>query len=156
MTDETYTIERSTTIEAPPERIYSEIVDFHQWTNWSPWEGGDPKLKRNYSGAESGTGAVYSWSGNRKSGLGRMEITKANEPYEVQIDLAFIKPFRARNDIRFAIVPEGSGSRVTWTMTGKQTLMTKMMAFFTTMDKVVGPDFERGLAQLKTRSEAPD
>lgn len=153
MADATYTVERSLTIDAPPSRIYEEIADFHQWTHWSPWEGLDPQLERTYSGAESGTGAVYEWSGNRKAGQGRMEITDATEPSRVQIDLVFEKPWKARNDTVLTIQPEGSGSRVTWLMTGKKTFIIKVMGIFKSMDKLLGPDFEKGLADLKATTE---
>lgn len=155
MADNTYTVERSTTIDAPPERIYEQVADFHNWTGWSPWEDIDPALKRSYSGSESGTGAVYAWSGNRKAGQGRMTILDATAPSRVQIDLEFEKPFKARNDTVFAIQPEGAGSRVTWSMTGKKTLVTKVMGVFKSMDKMVGPDFEKGLTRLKAATEIP-
>jgi hypothetical protein len=153
MTDNVYTVERFATIDAPPARVYSEIVDFRNWTKWSPWEGIDPTLTRTYSGAESGTGAVYAWSGNRKAGQGRMAITGTTEYSSVQIDLVFEKPFKARNATLFTIHPEGSGCRVTWSMTGKKTVMTRAMGIFKSMDKMVGPDFEKGLLQLKTTIE---
>jgi len=153
MADDTYTVERSTTIDAPPARVYSQVADFHNWTRWSPWEGIDPDLERTYSGAESGTGAVYRWSGNRRAGRGRMQITDAAEPSKVQIDLVFEKPWKARNDTVFTIRPEGSGSRVTWSMTGKKTLMTKAMGLVKSMDAFLGPDFESGLAKLKVTAE---
>jgi len=133
MANDTYDVERSVTIEAPPARIYDQIANFHNWTNWSPWEDRDPELHRTYSGAESGTGAVYGWSGNRKAGQGRMEITEATAPERVEIDLVFEKPWKARNRTWFTIAPQGSGSRVTWSMTGKNTLMTKVMGIFKTM-----------------------
>ena len=155
MTDDTYSLQRSVTIDAPPARTYEQIANFHNWTNWSPWEAVDPELKRTYSGAESGTGAVYSWSGNRKAGQGRMEITDATGPSRVQIDLVFEKPWKARNDTVFTIEPQGSGSRVTWSMTGKNTLVTKVMGIFKSMDKLLGPDFEKGLARLKVTTEKP-
>ena len=155
MAEDTYTVERSQTIDAPPTRVYAQIADFHNWTSWSPWEDVDPDLERTYSGAESGTGAVYAWSGNRKAGQGRMEITHAIEPSSVQIDLQFEKPWKARNDTVFSIQPEGSGSRVIWSMTGKKTLMTKVMGIFTSMEKLLGPDFEKGLARLKATAEGP-
>jgi hypothetical protein len=155
MADDTYTVERSAKIDAPPARIYEQIANFHNWTNWSPWEGLDPDLQRTYSGAESGTGAAYGWSGNRKAGQGQMAIVDATEPSKIQIDLVFEKPFKARNDTLFTIVPEGSGSRVTWTITGKKSLMTKAMGIFTSMDKMLGPDFEKGLAGLKATTEQP-
>jgi uncharacterized protein YndB with AHSA1/START domain len=155
MAGDTYTVERSVTVQAPPERVYPHVVDFRNWPAWSPWEDVDPDLDRTYSGADAGTGAVYAWSGNRKAGRGRMEITEAVEPSLVRIDLRFEKPFKARNDTRFTITPDGSGSRVTWTMTGTKTLMTKAMGVFTSMDKLLGPDFEKGLARLKVAAEAP-
>ena len=153
MAADTYTVVRSTTIDAPPDRVYGEISDFHRWASWSPWEDIDPALNRSYSGAQSGTGAVYQWSGNRRAGQGRMEIVEATEPSQVRIDLVFEKPFKARNDTDFAIVPEGSGSRVTWTMSGKRTIATRMIGLFKSMDAFLGPDFERGLARLKATAE---
>lgn len=155
MADQTYTVERSASIDAAPERVYDQIADFHSWTQWSPWEDVDPALKRTYSGAESGQGATYAWSGNRKAGQGRMQITAATKPSTVAIDLVFEKPFKARNDTVFTIVPEGSGSRVTWSMTGQRTLVTKVMGVFKSMDAFLGPDFEKGLARLKVAAERP-
>lgn len=155
MANDTYEVERSVTIEAPPARIYEQIANFHNWTSWSPWEDRDPELRRTYSGPESGTGAVYVWSGNRKAGQGRMEITAATEPQSVQIALVFEKPWKARNGTVFTIAPQGSGSRVIWSMTGANTLMTKVMGIFKTMDKFLGPDFEKGLARLKATTEKP-
>ncbi len=155
MADDSYRVERSVTIVAPPERIYEQLVDFHNWPNWSPWEDLDPELQRTYSGAESGTGAVYAWSGNRKAGQGWMEITEATAPSRVAIDLVFEKPFKARNDTAFTISEEGARSVVHWTMRGQKTFMTKVMGLFTSMDKMVGPDFEKGLARLKATTETP-
>jgi hypothetical protein len=150
---DTYTVERSALIEATPEQVYPKIADFHEWQAWSPWEGMDPDQQRTYSGADSGSGAVYSWSGNRKVGEGRMEITHANEASRVEIALDFIKPFKSSNTTSFSLQPEGAGTRVDWSMTGPKTLMTKVMGIFKSMDKMIGPDFERGLAQLKSQVE---
>lgn len=155
MADDTYRVERSITIDAPPARVYEQIADFHHWRNWSPWEDIDPEQKHTYSGAASGTGAVYTWSGNRKVGQGRMEITNATEPSKVDVDLLFERPWKARNDAVFSIEPAGSGSRVTWSITGKKTFMTRLMGLFKSMDKMLGPDFEKGLARLKAAVEAP-
>lgn len=153
MPDDTYTVERSTTIDAPPERIYPHVADFHRWRDWSPWEGVDPDLRRTYSGSDAGRGAVYEWAGNRRAGEGRMEIVDAAEPTRVGLDLQFLKPFKARNETVFDIRPEGSGSRVTWTMTGRRALVTKIVGIFRSMDAMIGPDFERGLASLKSTVE---
>lgn len=151
---DTYTVARSTSIEATPSRVYEQIADFHKWTAWSPWEDLDPGLRRSYSGPQAGTGAGYGWSGNRKAGQGSMHIVEAVEPSRVRIDLLFEKPWKARNDTELRIEPEGSGSRVIWTMTGKKTLVTRIMSIFKSMDALVGPDFEKGLARLKTVSES--
>jgi uncharacterized protein YndB with AHSA1/START domain len=153
MGDDTYNVRRSVTIDAPPARIYDQIANFRKWPSWSPWEDIDPELKRDYSGAESGTGAVYAWSGNRKAGQGRMEITDGTPPSRVQIDLVFEKPWKARNDTFFTIEPQGAGSLVTWSITGKNTVMTKVMGIFKSMDKFLGPDFEKGLSRLKATAE---
>jgi hypothetical protein len=135
--------------------VYEQIADFHRWTAWSPWEDVDPAMRREYSGGESGVGAVYAWAGNSKAGAGRMTIVEATEPSRVRIDLAFDKPFKARNDTRFSIEPDGAGSRVTWTMTGRKTLGVRLMSLVKPMDAMVGPDFEKGLTKLRAVVEAP-
>jgi hypothetical protein len=152
---DTYTVQRSTVIDAPAAQIYPQIADFHGWRVWSPWEDIDPDLRRTYSGADSGTGAAYTWSGNRKAGQGRMEITEGVEPSKISIDLSFEKPFKARNVTVFTLRPEGSGTVVTWTITGKRSFMIKVMGVFVSMDKFLGPDFEKGLTRLKTAIELP-
>ncbi len=150
MSTDTYTVERSATIAAPPERIYQQVVDFHHWQRWSPWEDVDPGMDRSYSGPESGPGAAYAWAGNRKAGQGRMRILSVQEPTEVAVDLEFDKPFKSHNTFAFVLSPEGPDrTHVRWVMTGPRTLATKVMGLFTSMDKMVGPDFERGLARLK-------
>jgi uncharacterized protein YndB with AHSA1/START domain len=151
---DTWTVERSTTIAAPAERIYEQLADFHQWRSWSPWEDLDPALQRDYSGPESGTGAVYRWSGNRKAGAGRMEIVRAVAGERVDIDLEFLKPFKARNDTSFVLTPRGESTDVLWTMTGKKTFAMKAMSMFGGMDKMIGPDFEKGLGRLRSVTEA--
>jgi hypothetical protein len=153
MAGDTYTVVRSTTMEAPPERIYDQIADFRNWRNWSPWEEVDPQLRRTYSGSSTGTGAVYNWAGNRRAGQGRMQISEAVEPSEVRIDLQFEKPWKSNNNTVFTLEPAGSVVRVTWSMTGRKTLMTKVMGVFKSMEDFIGPDFERGLATLKSVAE---
>jgi uncharacterized protein YndB with AHSA1/START domain len=156
MNSSSYTVERAATIAADPQQIYDRIADFHQWADWSPWEDLDPDQQRTFSGAASGPGATYAWSGNRKAGRGRMEIISAQPPSEVRVALEFEKPFKSSNTIEFSLTPEGAGrTRVRWTMTGPKTLMTKAMGLFTSMDKMIGPDFEKGLARLKDAVEAP-
>ncbi|HET9871249.1 MAG TPA: SRPBCC family protein [Propionibacteriaceae bacterium] len=154
MADSSYTVERSIDIHASPVHIYDEVSDFHQWPRWSPWEDVDPAMKRTYAGAQTGTGSIYHWSGNRKAGQGTMEILESVEPSRVRIGLQFEKPFKARNEIIFTIRPAVAGAHVTWTMTGQKTLMTKVMGLFTSMDKMIGPDFEKGLARLKATTES--
>jgi hypothetical protein len=151
--EDTYTVQRSTTVQAEPARVYEQVEDFHRWPTWSPWEELDPDMDRSYSGPEKGVGSVYAWSGNRKAGQGRMEITRADEPSEVHIDLQFIKPFKSSSVTTFVFTPEGDRTNVTWTMTGPRTFGIKLMSLVRSMDKMVGPDFEKGLARLKQVSE---
>ncbi len=154
MSNDTFSVQRETTIDAPAGEVYAELVDFRRWEHWSPWEGLDPDLSRTYSGPESGVGSKYSWTGNRKVGAGSMEITAAKDDESVTIRLEFLKPFKATNTVHITLTPADGHTTVTWTMTGAKTLMTKIMGIFWPMDKVVGGDFERGLAQLKAVVEA--
>lgn len=150
---DTYTVQRSVSIAAPAKAVYSHIVDFHRWTSWSPWDDLDPDLRRTYSGADSGKGAKYAWTGNRKAGEGTMEITGASEPSSVEIALEFLKPFKSSSTTTFDLRSEGESTSVTWTMIGPKTLVTRLMGIFKSMDKMIGPDFEKGLAQLKAAAE---
>ncbi|MFP5283915.1 MAG: SRPBCC family protein [Actinomycetes bacterium] len=152
---DTYTVERSALVNAPPARVYGLVADFHEWVRWSPWEDLDPQQERSYSGAESGVGAAYAWRGNRKAGQGRMAITGAKAPERVEIALEFEKPFRSSNTTAFLLQPEGEATRVTWSMTGPKTPLLKLMGLVRSMDTMVGRDFEKGLARLKTTAEAP-
>jgi hypothetical protein len=145
---DTYTVERSTTIAAEPGMIYPHLVDFHRWRAWSPWEDIDPDMQRSYEGADSGVGAVYHWSGNRKAGQGRMEIVEAHAPHELRIKLDFDKPFKSSNTTTFTLRPAGAGTHLTWSMVGPRGLMLRVMGVFMSMDKLVGKDFEKGLARL--------
>jgi uncharacterized protein YndB with AHSA1/START domain len=152
MTD-TYTVVRTATIRAPAETVYSHIVDFRRWRAWSPWDDLDPNMQRIYAGADSGVGATYAWSGNRRAGEGRMEIVEATEPSQVVIALEFLKPFKSSSTTTFDLTPADDGTEVAWTMSGPKTLMTKIIGVFRSMDKMVGPDFEKGLGRLTTASE---
>ncbi|MCM5679746.1 SRPBCC family protein [Schlegelella sp. S2-27] len=150
---DTFRIERSTTIDAPPATVHPYINDFHRWTAWSPWEKKDPAMQRTHSGAPAGKGAVYAWDGNSDVGQGRMEIVESNEPSRVQIQLDFLKPFEAHNTAEFTLAPAGSGTLVTWSMHGPAPYLSKLMQVFVSMDRMVGPDFEAGLANLKRVAE---
>ena len=154
MQPDTFRIERSTVIDAPPEAILAQLTDFRRWTEWSPWEKLDPNLKRTYGGAENGVGATYAWDGNSDAGQGRMEITEA-DPNHLAIDLQFIKPFEARNVAEFTLGPRGDSTKVTWSMSGPNLFVGKVMALFIDMDTMIGKDFEAGLADLKRLAERP-
>jgi hypothetical protein len=142
------TVERRATVGAGPAEVYAEIADFHNWVHWSPWEALDPDLQRTYSGADAGVDAVYEWSGNRKAGEGRMEITETEVPSRVRIALDFLKPFKSSSVTTFTLEPAADGTSVTWTMVGPKTFMTKVMGIFKSMDSFIGPDMEKGLAEL--------
>ena len=151
---DTYTIERSATIAAAPEQVFPFVNDFHQWTQWSPWEHLDPNLKRSYDGPASGQGAIYSWTGNDKVGEGKMTITESMPASKVGIQLEFIKPFASTNQTTFDFVPSGAGTQVVWKMSGNNNYMSKVMTVFMNMDQMVGKDFEQGLANLGAAAEA--
>ena len=149
---DSFRIERSTTIKAPPEKISTYLTDFKQWAAWSPWEGKDPAMKRTYSGATSGKGAVYGWEGNKNIGTGRMEILDV-QPQKVTIKLDFFSPFEAHNTAEYVLEPQGDSTKVTWAMFGPSNYMSKVMTTLMSMEKMVGPDFEAGLAKLKAAAE---
>jgi hypothetical protein len=149
---DSFRVERSAQISAPPERILSIVNDFHQWSAWSPYERLDPAMKRTYAGAAAGQGAVYEWEGNSKAGQGRMEIVAA-APTRTAIQLDFIKPFRAHNIAAFTAQPQGDATRVTWSMEGPASFIHKVVGLFLNMDKMIGGDFETGLANLKAVAE---
>ncbi len=152
MAADTYTVTRSGRVHAPRAAVHDLLVDFHQWPRWSPWEDVDPGMERAYAGSDRGVGAHYAWSGDRRAGAGSMEITGVSDD-RVAIDLVFTRPFKARNELEFELVavdePTGDAAPdVTGTMTGRRTLMTRVMGLVRSMDDLVGPDFERGLEQL--------
>ncbi len=150
---DTYTVQRSLTIAASPNEVFRHIVDFRKWDAWSPWDEMDPGMEKTFSGPEGGVGSKYAWSGNRKVGRGTMEIIGTAENSSVEIALEFLKPFKASNDTAFTLRPSGDGTDVTWSMSGRKTLMTRVMGLFKSMDAMVGPDFERGLQRLKVAAE---
>ena len=149
---DTFRVERAASIKAPPQKIAAVLSDFRGWEAWSPWEKLDPALKRSFSGAAKGKGAIYSWVGNKDVGEGRMEITDVT-PARVALDLDFVKPFEAHNKVVFALTPKGDMTEVTWTMQGPLPYVAKVVHLFFDMDGMVGKQFETGLANLKTISE---
>ena len=152
---DTFRVERTATIAAPPEQVFLHVNDFHRWIAWSPWEKKDPAMQRSHSGVPAGKGAAYAWDGNQKVGQGRMEIVESDAPARVKIQLDFLKPFEAHNMAEFTFTPAGNGTQVTWAMYGPTPYLSKVMQVFVSMDRMVGPDFEAGLANLKQLVEQP-
>lgn len=151
----TYRVVRTATINAPPERVFALINDYHKWDGWSPWAKIDPNMKTTYSGPDSGTGSSYAWVGNDEVGEGRMTTLESRAPELVKIKLEFIKPFESTALTEFKVAPSGSGTSVSWDMSGDQNFMSKAFSLaMGGMDKAIGPDFEKGLAQLKKLAEA--
>lgn len=149
----TFRLQRSTTINAPADKVFPFINDFHQWPLWSPWEKMDPDMKRTHSGAFQGKGAVYEWDGNKQVGTGRMEVLTSIPASKIVIKLDFFKPFEAHNTAEFTLESRGSSTTVAWAMYGPQPFMMKAMGLFCSPERMVGPQFETGLANLKTIAE---
>ena len=149
-----FAVQRRIAIRAAPANISPMLADFGQWPGWSPWEKLDPAMKRTLSGAPEGTGAVYAWEGSSKVGAGRMEIKEAAAPSKIVIQLDFLRPFEAHNITEFTLLPRGDATDVTWLMRGPAPFMSKLMSVFVSMDKMIGKDFEKGLANLKAAVEA--
>jgi hypothetical protein len=148
-----FRVTRSTAISAPPAVVFAQVNDFHNWDGWSPWARMDSEMKATYAGPAAGTGAVYSWVGNNKVGEGRMTIMESHPSDLVRIKLEFIKPFAATNTAEFTFQPQGNQTTVTWNMTGKKNFMTKAMGLVMNMDKMIGGQFDQGLAQMKSVAE---
>jgi len=153
---DTFRIERSIRIAAPMLQVAEQIDDFHQWTKWSPWEHLDPSMQRTFSGADAGVGAIYAWASTGKAGAGRMEITGMDAgPAQsiITIRLEFFKPFRQTNTAEFTMTPTDAGTDLAWAMFGPSPFVSKLMGVFMDFDKMVGKDFEAGLAALKRNAE---
>jgi uncharacterized protein YndB with AHSA1/START domain len=148
-----FSVQRATTVKAPAEKIFPLINDFRRWGSWSPYEHKDPVMKRSFSGAASGKGAVYAWDGNKNVGSGRMEILDATAPAKIVIKLDFFTPFEGHNTAEFTMLPQGDGTNLTWLMHGPAPFMAKIMHVFMNIDRMVGKDFEIGLANLKRLTE---
>lgn len=149
----TLRVQRATSIKAPAEMIFPLINDFHQWRSWSPYENKDPAMKRTYGGAERGKGAIYAWDGDKNVGSGRMEILEASAPQKIVIKLDFFTPFEGHNTAEFTMLPQGDGTHVTWLMHGPARFVTRLIQVFMNLDKMIGRDFEAGLANLKKLTE---
>lgn len=150
---DTFRVQRTASIKAPPEKVFALINDFHGQAQWSPWEKIDTAMKRTLSGASNGKGAVYEWEGNRQVGTGRIEITESSSPSMVRMKLDMFKPFEAHNIVEFTLDAQGDSTRVTWAMHGRNPYLAKVMSIFIDCDKMVGKDFETGLNNLKTLAE---
>jgi hypothetical protein len=150
-----FRIVRSAKISAPAPAIFAHVNDFHKWEAWSPWEKRDPAMKKTFEGPGAGTGAIYSWAGNDEVGEGRMTLTESRPAELIRIRLDFLKPFASTSTTELAFKQEGSVTDVSWSMSGRKDFMSKAFCMFMNMDKMVGTDFEKGLAQLKTAAETP-
>jgi hypothetical protein len=150
-----YRVQRSAKINAPAPVVFAQLSDFKAWAAWSPWEGKDPTMKKTYEGRPGTVGSGYAWQGNDQVGEGKMTITEVQAPSELKLRLEFIKPFATVASTQFIVAPEGGGGVTTiWSMDGTNNLMAKIFGLFMDMDKMIGGDFEKGLAKLKQISEA--
>ncbi len=145
-----FRIIRSATMAATPSEIFAQVNDFHLWEVWSPWAKIDPNMKQSYEGAASGVGAIHTWSGNNKAGEGRLTITETRPHDLIRLKLEFLRPFRATNEVEFTFEPERTQTLVTWSMTGTNNFIGKVFGLIMNMDKMVGGDFEKGLASLSS------
>jgi uncharacterized protein YndB with AHSA1/START domain len=150
---DSFSVQRTTTVHAPPDKVFALINDFHRWGEWSPWEKLDPEMKRTFGGPTAGVGASYAWTGNSKVGEGRMEILKTAPTSKVEIQLDFIKPFEGHNIAEFTLTPQGENTQVLWVMHGPAPFISKLMGVFVSMDSMIGKDFEAGLANMKAAAE---
>lgn len=148
-----FVVTRSAMIGAPAPAVFAQVNNLHNWENWSPWAKLDPACKMTYEGPTEGSGAAFAWDGNNKVGAGRMAILESRAAELVRLKLDFLKPFKASNNAEFTFKPDGNATRVTWSMSGTKNFMFKVMGLFMNCDKMVGSDFEKGLAQLKAVSE---
>jgi Polyketide cyclase / dehydrase and lipid transport len=149
-----FRITRKATISASAPAVFAQVNDFHKWESWSPWEKIDPALKRTYEGAAAGTGAIYSWAGNNQVGEGRVTIIESRPSDLIRIKLEFMKPLAATHAAEFTFEPEGDQTAVTWSMAGENKFIAKGISLLMNMDKMIGGQFEQGLAQMRSVVEA--
>ena len=153
MQPEDFVITRSTMIDAPPEQVFDYVNDLQKFQAWSPWAKLDPNAKNTFEGPTAGEGASFSWSGNDKIGEGTMTITESNSPELVRMKLVFLRPMEDEADIDFVFEPADGKTKLTWKMAGKNDFMSKAFCLVMDMDAIVGGDFEKGLASLKSIAE---
>lgn len=153
MQPNSFRVERSIDIAAPAEKIFPFLDDLKQQRLWSPWDQKDPNMKRDYSGAPRGVGAIYAWDGNREIGSGRQELVTVTPYSKIEGKIDFFRPFEAHNRIEFLLKPTSQGTNVTWAIYGPMPFMSKVMCVFFSMDKMIGGEFEKGLVQLKALAE---
>lgn len=149
-----FRVARSATISAPAPAVFAQVNDFHKWEAWNPWGKIDPAMQQDYQGAPAGVGAIYTWNGNKEVGEGRMILIESRPSDLIRIKLEFIKPFTATNAAEFTFRPEGNQTVVTWSMTGNNNFIAKAVHLFMNMDKMIGGQFEKGLASMKSVVEA--
>lgn len=149
-----FKISRSILVSSPAKACFDQVNNFHQWEKWSPWAKLDPNMKTLYEGPDSGEGAVYSWNGAGKVGAGKMTVVKSQPAQLIEIQLDFLRPMKVTNQTLFTFEPEGNGTRVNWSMTGRNNLVAKVFHLLMNMEKMVGPDFEKGLEGIKAAAES--
>jgi len=149
-----FRVARSATMSAPAPVIFGQVNDLHKWEAWNPWQKKDPAMKLDFAGPPAGPGASYSWAGNKEVGEGRLTITESRPGERVRIKLEFMKPFAATNTAEFTFKPEGDRTSVTWSMEGRNNFFAKAIGLCMNMDKMVGGEFEKGLADMKSVVEA--
>ena len=149
-----YRVARSATIAAPPAAVFAQVNDFHNWDAWSPWAKMDPHAKATFDGPASGAGAGFAWDGNSDVGAGHMTITQSHPSDRIRIKLEFVRPFAGTNDTLFTFEPAAGGTQITWAMSGEKNWFAKAMCMYMSMDTMVGGDFEKGLATMKSIVES--
>jgi len=149
-----FKVARSATMAASPATVFEQVNDFHKWDDWSPWAKLDPTCKNTFDGAAAGKGAMFAWDGNKKVGAGRMTVLESQSPGLIRINLEFLRPFKATSTTEFTFKPEGNGTVVAWSMFVKNNFLSKAFGLFVNCDNMIGRDFEKGLAQMKSVAEA--
>lgn len=145
-----FRITRSARMSARPQPVFDQVNNLRNWDNWSPWAKLDPNATITFTGPEAGVGARFDWSGNREVGVGSNEILESNAPESVHMKLRFLKPMKAENDVVFSFAPVGDGTEVTWTMYGPNNFVGKAVGLLMNCEKMVGGQFEQGLANMKS------